>query len=611
MAFIDNGDGTITTDGGIRIAKPFGMGAPPPPLPVAPGIMASVAPGMDARTASAEDVIRGALAPKPPPGTLVLPDQDMTSTPDVGKFRLATPSEAARFPSPNAAPSRPTPSGDASKVAALLGNPEPELPGGLKPANRTKPEDEGDTVAPEDRVRVGGGGPGVGGGPGFSPARVIDQGGMRPVQETIQKGTPIPKELKDQFEENTLTHRAANEASRLASEESNAQTAELATSHANEEEARLQRSQERAQRHQLAMQEATTKLDAMTKDARDNPVNQDSYWQEKGSGAKVLSGLYVAMDEISSLGTRRQGGTVATIVDKQINDWMADKKERRQVALEGQRSLVGMTRANFESEAAQDAALRSQAYDAYRAKLGAITAGAASEKEKAAALQLDADLADKALDWKTKAAQLEADHVTVHQKMVGPTVVGGAPKVGALDRGLVVQDLNGQKFYARDPEQARALNKVQPLTLGAVDAANEMAAIANESAGKKLDPSSPLGKRFAFARERFVNAVNSVQGQGVVKDDDIKRYRDDILGGEFGLSTAEAAKRHAAQIRTAFGYALKAGADTETPLAEDFQQNPKTGALEKVPHYKVFNDTNGTRVPIAFSAAGKGRKTKR
>lgn len=454
MAYIDNGDGTITTDEGLRIAKPRGMmGDGPPPFTVNPEILASVAPGVDPRLAQMGPMGNPTANPSRPGAQGPVSVSDALA-PLVDPLIKGNPEELRKIQERNKPRTVDFPPPKPNQI--VLGDQD---------MTTEKPSDEGGTVSPEDRVQVGGGGgPGVGGG----PPRVIDKGGMRPFQETIQKGTKLPEDLKEQADYNVMTRRAANESARLASEKENEQVSGLATNYAAEEQARLQRQQERADRHATAMQDATAKLDAMSKEYREKPVNQDTYWEEKGQGAKMMSSLFVAMDEITSLGTKRPGGTVATMVDKQINDWMNDKRERRRGAIEDQRSLLGQTRANFESEAAQQAALKAQAYDAYRAKLGSITANAASEKEKATALQLDADLADKALDWKTKAAQLEADHVTVHQKQVGPTVVGGAPAKSDIDPELYVPQAGGFALRKDVPpemnKQFVGLNKLEVLT---------------------------------------------------------------------------------------------------------------------------------------------------
>lgn len=575
MPIIDNGDGTITTEDGIRIAKPFGMGAgmPPPDLGTAQ---------LDPSVIDAAQRPTDQLAQMGPMGNPVwsptpAQESDARALASDAVHQVVTPLEQLRKEKP-----------------IVLGDQDmtPEVTAARE------------NVAPEDRVQVGGGG-GAAEMPQYGPPRVIAKGGMRPVQQTIQKGTKLPGDIKDQAAENVLSHRAANEAGRLASEQENTQTAEAASGYATAAEERLAKEQERATRHQVAMNDAMTKFDAMSNEARANPINQDAYWQEKGAGSRVLAGLWAAMGEVSK--GKGESNTALGIIDKQINDWVSSKRESRAQGLEGQRNLISQARENFQNEAAQNAAMRAQAYDVYRAKLGAITAGAATEKDKATALAVDADLADKALDWRTKAAELEADHVTVHEKQVAPTVVGGAPKLGALPRELVVQDLNGNKFLGRDPEQTRTLNKNLPLTKIAMDAAATMARVSEKSAGEKLDPNSSAGKEFAFAQEQFVNSMNALAAQGVVRSDDIDRYKD-YTGGKFGLSTAEASRKLASKASTAYNYQLRANADTETKVAEDFQENPKTGATEKVAHYQMFPGQGGSRVPIAFKPAGKRHK---
>jgi hypothetical protein len=584
MAYIDNGDGTITVNG-FKIAKPFGMknaqqpSMAPTPMAINPAIAQAAMPGPDMRTA--ETVSFEVPGLRMPGGQPYQPKSVLDAAP--------TP------------PSPPDP-----RTAAIVDSLRQQgaAPMTLKPKDEEHPERIASSRGAEggremDRGLVGS---------QMSQARVISPGGMKTVAETTQKGVPITQELREQREGATMSARAANMAGYEAQAAEGEQSGEAARQYADETQRRLAEEQQRAVQHRDTLAAAQQKLESMQADYRSRPINDDTYWQQKGAGAKMAAGIWVALGNLSVQMTGRGENVAKSVIDKQVDSWVADQKERRNVALQGQQTAVGNIRQNFESESAQNAALRAQAYDAYRAKLGAIVGENAPEKLKAQALQLDAELQQKSADWGIQAAQAEADHVTTQSRLVGPTVVGGGG-MKPLERGLVVQDLNGEKFLARDAEQARDLNKKHALTKTAIDAADTMRRISEKSATEKLDPNSPSGKEFGFAREQFTNSMNALAEQGVVRGDDIKRY-EDYTGGAYGLSTAEASRKLASKAATAYSYNLSAKADTESAVDEEFGAGPN-GTVDKYAHYRMVPGPNGSQIPIAAPGSGGGRKRKK
>lgn len=583
MPFIDNGDGTVTTEDGVRIAKPYGMGQPPP-FAINPDILAAAQRPPDARTASADDVIRNSLAPPSAPDAQApLAPLDMK--------RILSPEEAAKIAT-EAKASRPAAS-DAAKAAAALGVEEPGLPKGLRPAVRASAESG--TVSPEDRVQVGGTGYSI---PDTGPRRVIDKGGMRPVQETIQKGIHLPQELKDQADANVMSHRAANQVMSDASASENKATAEAAGGYATTAEQQLAKEQERAALHQRTMADAMGKFDAMSNEARTKPINDDAYWQEKGAGARVLSGLWIAMGELSK---GKGENTAKSMIDKQIDTWIAGKRESRAQGLAGQQSLVNQARDNFQSETAQNAAMRAQGYDAYRAKLASITANAATEKEKAQALELDARLQDSALAERTKAAEAEADHVTVHEKLVAPTVSGGNQPYAKND-GSFLDLPDGSSIKASSPEMANQWRE----QLGGI---NEIKAAENELRRLLADPTFKDAGRVKVLLNN-ISTANGAAKLGTARQTGMGEMHElkDIFDQNSNVSSDVWGR-----TRSALG-AVRASA-----------QRAEDGILKAAPRYsrgipdshgeinrlQMFPNGGGGHVPIAFEPVGRGKKAKK
>lgn len=567
--YIDNGDGTITVNG-FKIAKPFGMKMPNAPAGPAPAPPMAPIPGLSSPEKSTLEVpglaLPGGPAYQPkPPGPQPLPPTDPQTAAIVNQLQR-------------------------SGQAPMTVQPSPDQAGGAQ-SPMARPQG----MAPQ------GGGFAM---PQASGPRVIDPGGMKTVAETTQKGTPIAPELRQQREDAMLSARAAGQAGYEASAVEGEQTGDAARQYADETQRRLEEEQQRAELHRQTLADAQSKLERMQTDYRSKAINEDTYWQENGAGAKLAAGIWVTLGQLGQQMTHTGENTAKSVIDKQVDSWVGDQKERRGIALQGQQSLVGNIRENFASESAQDAALRAQAYDAYRAKLGAIVGENAPEKLKADALKLDAELQQKSADWGIQAGQLEADHVTTQARLVAPTVAGGTQK--ALDRSLVVQDVNGDKFLARDVDQARDLNKKLALTKQADAAAKKMAEIADKSAGEKIDPNSPLGKEFGFAREQFTNSMNGLQEQGVVRGDDIKRY-EEYTGGAYGLSTAQAARKLASKATTAYQYHLDSKADTESPVDEEFGTNA-AGQADKYAHYRTTVQSSNGPIPIAVPGGGRKKK---
>jgi hypothetical protein len=506
MAYVDNGDGTITVNG-FKIAKPFGMKqpnqmAPPAPTPMSPELTAAAAPGPDMRSAeSASFEVPGLSMPGGKP------------------FQPKSVLDAGRAPPP---PPPPTDPRTAAIVDGLRKSGSAPMTMPSEPEAAPPPEMRGPTA----RARGGDGlmGPSM---PAMAGPRVIDPGGMRKVAESTQMGVPIPQELRDQREGATLSARAANMAGYEAQSEEQRQMSVEMRAQADEQQRQLGEEKQRQVTHRETLAAAQQKLESMQADYRSKPINEDAYWQEQGRGAKMAAGIWVAMGQLAQrMGGQGTENVAKSMIDKQVDSWVADNKERRAGAIQGQQTAVANTRQNFESETAQSAALRAQAYDAYRAKLGAIVGENAPEKLKAQAAALDADLQQKSADWAIQAAQAEADHVTTQSRLVGPTVAGGG--AGDVDPEMYVQSAGGFALRKDAPpkmnEQFLGLNKLEQLT--------KQLKMKGETVDQRADPAARA--ELESLSGQWIVAYKEAKGMGAL-DKGTQEVGESIIGNPKAL----------------------------------------------------------------------------
>lgn len=117
-----------------------------------------------------------------------------------------------------------------------------------------------------------------------------------------------------------------------------------------------------------------------------------------------------------------------------------------------------------------------------------------------------------------------------------------AKKTGAL---MVPSGVGSGQIKASTPEEARKLREEAGMVDTATQAADRMAANArNSSWFQGVNPSKEaVAKRneWTLDVENAVNTLNTLQGQGVVRGEDIQRYHD-LLGNVGSVGAAEAAR---------------------------------------------------------------------
>lgn len=353
------------------------------------------------------------------------------------------------------------------------------------------------------------------------------------------------------------------------------------------------------------VQQDHEELDQLRAESR-SELDSGRFWKKKSNGEKFMGALAMGLGAyVQAMG----GGPNAAmqIINKAIDDDIMEQKENRAAARErfqDKRLSMADKKQVFQDERQNFLAKKSAYLDVAQSKVAAFMQDAKTEEQKAKAAELMAQIQRES--EMTMAEFSKVSH-QVQTKVVQTGGSGGGVKMEDLNRGLVVKDLNGRKFLARDEKAAGELNKFRPLTQTAIEAAKEMREIANKPGFEKLDPTDPAVERFNFARERFMNSFNSMQEQGVVRTDDVERYTKDVVKGAYGLSTAKMAETLAQRSAANYSQHFEAKADTETEVEERAELDQKKGIIKKGVHYNQQQLLTGTgpRQQVNFTPAVK------
>jgi hypothetical protein len=345
------------------------------------------------------------------------------------------------------------------------------------------------------------------------------------------------------------------------------------------------------------------KLDNLRDETRKD-VDPNAFWKSRPASDKFMGALAMGIGAyVQAMG----GGPnqPMAILNSAIKEEIDAQKSNRDAAhqrFQDMRGQMSERKALFADERQNFLAKKSAYLEQAQSKLTAYAQDAKTDEQKAQIADMQARI-----QRESEMTMAEFGKVS-HQVQTKVIQTGGhgGPRMEDLNRGLVVQDLSGNKYLARSDGAAKKIQEVRPLTQTAVEAAKEMRTISNKSGFEKLDPTDPAVESFNFARERFVNSMNSLMGQGVVKDDDIKRYTKEILGGPYGLSTAKIADNFARQASSQFDQHFKANVDTETEVEERAEMDAK-GVIKKGVHYNQQQLLTGQapRGQVNFRPAGK------
>lgn len=121
----------------------------------------------------------------------------------------------------------------------------------------------------------------------------------------------------------------------------------------------------------------------------------------------------------------------------------------------------------------------------------------------------------------------------------------GEPK---LNRNLVIQGLDGTQVEARSEQEAIKIRDMRALQLNADRSAKELEKLS--TIGNAINPATY--HKYVGHLEAMVNSANTLFGQGVVRGEDLDRWRKQILGDQYGIGAAEAAKEMREIINNAY-----------------------------------------------------------
>lgn len=129
------------------------------------------------------------------------------------------------------------------------------------------------------------------------------------------------------------------------------------------------------------------------------------------------------------------------------------------------------------------------------------------------------------------------------------SAVGLPAKGNKETEALTVPNGQGGTIQARTEVEARELRKNHALLTNAVSASNTMAEIAKgDTAGStRFNPEAK--RKYAIAREVLMNSVNTLSGQGVVRNDDVERWKDALSGDAWSFGAEAAAQEIQGRVK--------------------------------------------------------------
>jgi hypothetical protein len=617
ISYTDHGDGTLS------FLDHAGQATPPMAGPAAEQqkLKIDATAGPDMRTAGLSEDIAGMI--KAPNGSIMnaggAPQDVPRSVSDASmevpglQNMVVDPATGAMIRRPPNAPSSPLPPPDAAtqKIIADLdakaGIPKTQ-PGPRYGTKEAEAATEGKTVPEGERVQVGGLPPRDGirfampqpGGGGTAPSLKEVKAG-----ETTGFMTTDPMaqaNLKQAYQGQYDAAGQLGEAQQKAGANVTGVLAEVPQGLTALEQQRQQQEETIAQR----VQQDHEKLDQLREETRKD-IDPNAFWKNKSAAEKFMGAIAMGIGAYVQTMTGGQNNAM-NILNGAIRDEIDAQKSNRDASHERFKDMRGQMAERkqlFQDERQNFIAKKSAYLEQANSKLAAYMQDAKTDEQKAQIADMQAKVQEEAEKMNLEFSKV-SHQVQTKVIQVGGSGPAGGPQMEDLNRGLVVQDLTGKKFLARSDGAAKKIQEVRPMTQTAIEASKEMRAIANKPGFDKMDPTDPSVESFNFARERFVNSINALMGQGVVKDDDIKRYSKEILGGPYGLATAKIADNFARQASSQFDQHFKVNVDTETEVEERAEVDAK-GRIRKGVHYnqQQLLSGQGPRQQINFTKAGK------
>lgn len=133
--------------------------------------------------------------------------------------------------------------------------------------------------------------------------------------------------------------------------------------------------------------------------------------------------------------------------------------------------------------------------------------------------------------------------------------LGMDPEKADKQKPLVIENLDGSQVEARSAPEATKIRELRSLQVSADKTARELEKLS--SVGARLSPTQQ--KKYLANLEATINSANTLFGQGVVRGEDVDRYKSQILGDQYGIGAAEAAK----ELREIINNAYQARVDSQ------------------------------------------------
>lgn len=436
---------------------------------------------------------------------------------------------------------------------------------GIPTTPKEAPRDIGDIDADQPQPGAAGGkGGGPRGGVFYTPPAAQDPnqglryvpGGMTPHSRTEQGSLPMSdanevatkKADQGRYEAaEGLTQVAIDRATEEARVRGEMATASMA------EEARQQAAEtERRQAVETRLQ----KLDKMGQDAASEKIDPDHYWADKDASFKFETSLFAGL---SAFAASRSGGkayAVDSLNDAIARDERAQDKnlQNKRASIAQETNFLGELRNEYKDRDAASAAFKVAKLGTALAKLDEIAAHNLPAEQKAKLEETRATIMAQRQDQRNALGKVDYANTAVN--VPGGYVGGRSKKDQERMEGLAIPDGEGGQVQARSDVEAREIRKAAGLTESATEATDRMAKNAQNTPLwiGHLDPKvrAEAERQWALDREVTMNALNTMSGQGVVRDDDVKRWKNELLGEPGSIGAAKAAKEIGAKAKALY-----------------------------------------------------------
>ncbi len=320
-----------------------------------------------------------------------------------------------------------------------------------------------------------------------------------------------------------------------------AAAAEMARNHAADQIAKTQyqaeaqtqaRLAELQERKSKASEDAIRHMTELSQQIQDGAIDPNHIWKERGTGARILASIGIALGAAAATATGGQNHVLAQVnaeIDRDIDAQKANLQGKAR-GLEAAKSLYAMNLDHFGDEERAILATRAAGKEQAAREFDVLTAGSKDQDTIARAAKGKAAILGSAADDKMKLAQLSGDRVATHEGFDRGGWVGGTGGA-AVSHTVTLPDGRTVAFQTEDDRK-----KVQERLLASQDLANIYARV--QTLRSELTPgyiaAHPIDARTKYHEldsmaERALPAWSIANGQGQVKEEEAKRYKESLF----------------------------------------------------------------------------------